>query len=886
MKKIYSIPYKTFKNFKKYLLLFLFMPLTCVFAQNNSFNFDGNDYIDIPVALNGDYTKELWFKADAISGEVQNLLTGTSTAIYITETGHLGGGNLVELLDPDPIVAGVWYHVAITFNQASGALNLYKNGVLVDSKINPSAFFEPQLQIAAYNSAYFFKGNIDEVRVWDVERTAGEISSSMNCEISHRTSGLIAYYNFNQGIADGNNTSLTFLNDVMDNCPQKNGTFHNVALSGNVSNFSSDIPAPFTGACVAEPIARLTSVNGDCIFNGDSSPSVSDGTDFGITVETPLTHNFNIVNRGTDNLVITSITSSSPDFTVSSPVLAPIPQGGSLTFGVTLANNVVPGVKNATITVVTNDAQNVTYTFDVTGTYAFKGHSLAFDGTFSYVQTPVTISGSYTKEAWINPSQYPATAANIITGTNSALYIDNNGILGGGNLTELTDPSGPLPIGIWTHVAVTYDASTGVLALYKNGIPVATASSNPFSNDDAQQIGAFNAAFLFAGHIDEVRIWSVARSSAEILSSFLCNIPDDATGLVAYYNFEEGTGEEDNTENILTDLTCNHNDGTLIGFALTGAVSNWSSLQSPAVGSCEGLVPNIRVIGNSECISINVSPSTANGTDFGTYSSPGIDHTFTITNTGSANLEISNIVIGGSGAAGFSILSGGGAQTIAPGQSSSFVVRFAHNENEVLNATITILNNDPNEGAYIIQVTGTGVRLVPVTLVNFTGQINKGVVMLKWATSTEINTAGFEVEKSQNSATGWNKIGFIPASNSELGNNYYLSDPTPFSGTNLYRLKIIDNDGSFKYSQIVSLNNLTKATIVKTYPNPFTDKVTISFNDKQLLNSKAVLTTVSGYRLKNIDLNNYNQSIDMSALPAGIYLLKLSNNQVIKLVKQ
>lgn len=890
MDQLYSTIKKTLivnKNYVAFLLFTLIsiLPTKYSTAQNSSFNFDGiNDYITSPVIMTGDYTKELWFKADAITGNPQNLLTGEGTAIYIDATGHLGGGNLTELLDPDPIIPGEWYHVAITFNQTNGALNLFKNGLLVDSKINATGYYEPYLQIGAYTSAYNFGGIIDEVRVWNIERTPTDIINTMNCEVSHRAPGLVAYYNFNEGTPGGDNSSLTYLRDVADNCIPLNGTFNNVALNGINSNFSSDVPASFTGPCVLEPIIRLAGVSGVCINNGDNTPSSSDGTDFGIAVESSTTNSFVIRNNGTQDLLITSIISNSLDFTPNFTVPVSIAPGDSYTFSITLNQSAIPGVKTATITIFNDD--NTSYTFDVAGTSALKGQALSFDGQFSLVQTPVSLTGSYTKEAWINLSEIPSQAGNIITGSTSALYIDNSGNLGGGNLTEVSDPTGPIITGVWTHVAIVYDAVAGTVTLYKNGLPVDSEISNAFGGDGPQQIGAFNTAFFFKGLIDEVRIWSVARNATEILSSFSCHIPDDAPGLIAYYDFNQGIANLTNTnENILIDRTCSHNDGTLINFALTGSESNWVAPGAPVALNCEGIVPNIRVTGFNNCIAINETPSSSNGTDFGLYSAPGVDHTFTIFNTGSAALNILGASISGSGAAGFTILSGGGASTVQPGDSIKIVIRFAHTVNETIGATLTITNDDFNEGTYTIPLIGTGVGVVPVSLISFTGSLGNKVVNLNWNTTAEINNAGFEILRSDETGATWDKIGFVNSSGLENGSIYKFADLAPLEGSNYYRLKIMDNDGTYKLSNIVYVNNLTKSIIVKTYPNPFTDRFTLVFNDKELLNTKAKISSITGTKISDLIVNQYNQSIDLSKYPKGIYILTLSNGQSIKLIK-
>ena len=890
MVQLYPLNKKTVIATKNYVAIFLVIIISLLttnitVAQNNSFKFDGlNDYIQLPIILTGDYTKELWVKADAITGTPQNLLTGDGTAIYIDDLGRIGGGNLTELLDPTPIVAGQWYHLAVTFNQTTGALNLYKDGVLVDSKVNAGGYYEPFLQIGAYNGAYNFGGSIDEVRIFNVERSAIDIASDYNCEISHRAPGLVAYYTFNRGIPGGNNASITNLKDFANNCVPYNGVFNNITLNGATSNFTADVPASFTGVCVAEPIIRVVGVSSLCIDNGDVTPSSSDGTDFGIAVESSSTNTFIIRNTGTATLTVASITSSSIiNFTPNFTLPISIAPGTSYNFTITFNQSAIPGVKTSKITIFNND--NTTYTFDVSGTSALKGQTLSFDGLYSLVQTPVTLNGSYTKEAWINLAEIPAVAGNLITGTTSALYVDNAGNLGGGNLTEVSDPTGPIIIGTWTHVAIVYDAVANTVTLYKNGVAVSTNTSSAFTTDSPQQLGAFTAGFFFKGLMDEVRIWSVARTSTEILSSLNCRIPDDADGLVAYYDFNQGVAGLTNTnETTLIDRTCSHNDGTLINFALTGTDANWLSPGAPVALSCEGNVPNIRVTGLDKCIAIDGVPSLSDGTDFGLYSTPGVDHFFTILNTGTSALNITGISISGSGAAGFSILAGG-ATTVQPGDSVRIKIRFVHTVNETITATLTITNNDPNEGTYNIRLQGTGLGVVPVSLISFTGSLDQKVVNLKWNTSTEINNSGFDILRSNESSDSWVKIGNVAASNSVNGSMYKFTDLAPMEGVNTYRLKQIDNDGTFKFSNVVAINNLTKSIIVKSYPNPFVDRVNLVFNDKSLLNTKARVSSITGVKIADIILSGYNQSIDLSKFSKGIYILTLSNGQSLKLIK-
>lgn len=80
----------------------------------------------------------------------------------------------------------------------------------------------------------------------------------------------------------------------------------------------------------------------------------------------------------------------------------------------------------------------------------------------------------------------------------------------------------------------------------------------------------------FHGSIDELRVWNVARSTAEIQGVMNTELNGDESGLVAYYTFNQGVAGGDNTGMAnLTDASSNVNNGTLKNFTLNGAASNW-----------------------------------------------------------------------------------------------------------------------------------------------------------------------------------------------------------------------------------------------------------------------------------------------------------------------
>jgi hypothetical protein len=108
---------------------------------------------------------------------------------------------------------------------------------------------------------------------------------------------------------------------------------------------------------------------------------------------------------------------------------------------------------------------------------------------------------------------------------------------------------------------------------------------------------------------------------------------------------------------------------------------------------------------------------------------------------------------------------------------------------------------------------------LPVELIRFTAEKNGGNISLNWATSSEINNAGFEVQRSADGVE-FSAIGYVKGNGTTQNlNSYSFIDETPLNGVNYYRLKQIDFNGTFEYSPVVAEQH-TPALIISAYPNP------------------------------------------------------------------
>lgn len=239
------------KIFSKTMLMLLFLTFLSIndgYSQSGeTLNFDGNnDYVQVGNIMPATYTKEAWFYVSNL-GLHNNLISGGSDgqhALYPSinygnriSAGHNGIWNSVQ--DPTPILANTWYHVALTYDAATTTMKLYKNGVLVSTNTNVPPFVGGNaLRLGSYDPGLNqLGGKLDEVRIWNRVLNQCEIQNNMNGELSAGQTGLLVYYQFNQGLNAGNNAGITSLTDSSGN--NNNGTLVNFTLNGATSNWVS-----------------------------------------------------------------------------------------------------------------------------------------------------------------------------------------------------------------------------------------------------------------------------------------------------------------------------------------------------------------------------------------------------------------------------------------------------------------------------------------------------------------------------------------------------------------------------------------------------------------------------------------------------------------------
>ena len=169
--------------------------------------------------------------------------------------------------------------------------------------------------------------------------------------------------------------------------------------------------------------------------------------------------------------------------------------------------------------------------------------------------------------------------------------------------------------------------------------------------------------------------------------------------------------------------------------------------------------------------------------------------------------------------------------------------------------------------------------VLPITLSNLSVRNTNNQNQLSWTTETEKNGSLFEIEKSINGKS-WAKLGEVASKgNTTRRENYFFTDENP-NPTNYYRLKMVDRDGSYEYSKIVSANN-GKSVAVNLFPNPVQERLNINIESQdinevniQVINMNGQVVLVS----KNtIGRSNTPISIDANELQSGIYFIKITD---------
>ncbi|WP_207494313.1 T9SS type A sorting domain-containing protein [Aridibaculum aurantiacum] len=164
--------------------------------------------------------------------------------------------------------------------------------------------------------------------------------------------------------------------------------------------------------------------------------------------------------------------------------------------------------------------------------------------------------------------------------------------------------------------------------------------------------------------------------------------------------------------------------------------------------------------------------------------------------------------------------------------------------------------------------------VLPVSLKAFNAALFNGSASLSWSSATENNLRGYAVEKSFDGAS-FSEISFVSAENRAA--NYSFVDNSIKPGTNYYRLRIVDKDGSTSYSNVVVLSN--RSIKAEVFPNPAVSNITVS-HDKAEAGARIRIVSMDGRQIKiaQVQPGAIQTGISVSELVKGNYLLIYESN--------
>ena len=936
----------TFTGFDNTLIGQLLVVRTSEAAPDNSrgtmLTLDGaGDYVEVADDAginfnNQGFTVEMWVKPTSDVG-TQTLLSkrnggagyeliyngGTSLVFRVEDA----GGNQAQVTFNTTLSTTDWSHIAASYTATTGQVFIYVNGIEGNNAAftaNLNVTSALPLRIGANQAAAnAFSGNIDEVRVWNVVRTADEIRENMHLTLQGSETNIVSYWQFN---GDSNDDIGANNGTLQGNANVTNNSTVNVGRPGAAESNSIAAGTPtqnFAGANASLAFSAHSATENFTITYQAFNPNATTGITGTTLYQNPM-WTINKANASATfaaNVTFTFPNNTFDQFIAGNYALYRRNVGADGTWTLVVSQAASVTANTIVFNGITEIGQYLVVRTTENGLTANAGNCLTFDGTNQHLSTATLVSNvtdDFTIEGWVRWDGGGPTADKVFfyngqsesantTGYGVGLNESNNVTAFIGNntatLTELSS-SQSLTVGEWVHIALVRRANSWFI--YIDGVEQDLSNTTtPEVPTMATYLGsATGGARGFNGRLDEWRMWTTtARSITEIRENMhLINFGNE-TNLIANWQFNETSGTEafdfvggftanyNNTPNIVT-------SSAPIGRGASNTTNVSTASQDVTFGATgmrivfgATTVPGGDVVVTRLNSFPNIYPTlTAAGSywvihNYGANASFDNLVTVEVTLLGSDqisaddeatpnNLQVFKRNSGSDGSWGSSL---GGAST-------------ANNTTKVI--TFTSLTGFTSFSQVLVGSIGTSG--LPITLAQFeANRINENVVRLDWETLSEINNAGFEVQKSEN-GVDFEKIGYVDgAGNSKVKRIYQFTDYDALRSA-YYRLKQLDHDGTFAYSPVkfVKGGDLIKLTI---YPNPTAQSITLGFGSalETKLPITTEITTLQGRSIfkTNGNLTQVQEGLNtqLTQMSGGTYLLKiLVGNQyyVQKVVKQ
>ncbi|MBK0382264.1 hypothetical protein I5M32_04760 [Pedobacter sp. SD-b] len=518
--------------------------------------------------------------------------------------------------------------------------------------------------------------------------------------------------------------------------------------------------------------------------------------------------------------------------------------------------------KSFTITI--ND-QSEDYSSEPGNAFYFQGN----DGVQALIDNPHLTNepGPFdfskgTVEAWILPDwdQNIRTADSYVFsmidfwGTRWGISIDKN--YGNVGIHTATNDyiSYKFQKGHWYHLAAVFNDG-GSIDIYVNGVKIGTSSSivNSTITGTPFKIGiswSWSADQQFKGAIDEVRVWNVVLSEADIKANMNRPLSPNQTGLLAYYKFNENSGT------VLNDASANAYNGNMIYWDNNAAVATTSptweesyAMVTPQRSPVTALNNNgftlnwgVPVVGIADEYIIDVAT----------------DKDFTSFVTGYNNFQIGNQL----------------SKTIS-GLETNKMYYY-----RVSDSKLSIGEKGNYSYSDSVYVDST----LPLDFKSFTLQKNNNSVQLNWIILNEKNNSYFNVLHS-NDGLNWDTIGLIYTIDSK-DENYFYKHESPSLEANYYKIQQVDFDGKFTYSEVRFTNFSLSPTDLKIYPNPFFQSITVQLSEESKEPLEYRVFNSIGNVVEQGKLNKRITVLQFDNFQKGVYIIKIDGYQPNKFIKE
>ncbi|RPI73955.1 MAG: T9SS C-terminal target domain-containing protein [Ignavibacteriales bacterium] len=198
------------------------------------------------------------------------------------------------------------------------------------------------------------------------------------------------------------------------------------------------------------------------------------------------------------------------------------------------------------------------------------------------------------------------------------------------------------------------------------------------------------------------------------------------------------------------------------------------------------------------------------------------------------------------------------------------------------------------DGWYVDDIGIIVYSIVPVELTSFTANLNDDRITLNWSTASELNNYGFEIEKKQDIKGGWYTVGFVAGKGTtEEVTNYSFTDKAPAAGKTFYRLKQVDFNGSYDYSDVVAVNysGVTEYDLSQNYPNPFNPVTVINYSIPNSGKVSLKICNILGVEVAEL-VNEYKEAgrhaVEFSTemlkreMGSGVYFYRLTSGNFVQ----